>query len=193
MYTPGTLAIRNLVVMLLLSAAIGYLIWDRYNRFTTGREIVVKVVNQSPREIFFEDGEPMQLSISRLERANVSYEDNFERGQKVYVTLQKSRTGFYEPIRVTADQPSVSSEQAVIRGRVTFRSRRSNRRTIERPMLNVSYGVENNLRYAPKAEIRSKLTRNAQIGAVLKIGNRGLANLSALTVNGERVYEDPIF
>jgi uncharacterized membrane-anchored protein len=91
------------------------------------------------------------------------------RKDPVYVVLQP-RAGSYDAVAIYPEKPTVTAEQAILRGWVADTWRRS---------LQVRYGLE---RYYVPDEIRRKLKRQLPLQVQVSIAPWGQARISQVTV-----------
>jgi uncharacterized membrane-anchored protein len=167
-------------------AVLCWMIWDRNHLLTTGREIVLEVVPVDPRSLFQGDYVVLNYDVSRVDvQASAG---QVRRGDTIYVTLQKSDDGKWKAVQAGAAPPaSTGHDQVVLKGRVQFTT------STVPAQSTVNYGIENY--FVPEGTGREleKLVGDKKIAALIAVDGDGNAGIKGLIVDGQRVYEEPLF
>ncbi len=168
-------------------AVLGWMVWDRMHLLSSGREIVLEVVPVDPRSLFRGDYVILNYDISRVQVPLKS----LHAGSVIYATLQKTKDGKWRLYAADPERPeSVGPEQVVLKGRVRYASIRSRRGS---GFASVKYGIESF--FVPEGTGREleKLVGRKKLAALIAVDEGGNAALKGLIVDGERVYEEPLF
>lgn len=168
---------------------LGWMVWDRVHLLSSGREIVLEIVPVDPRSLFRGDYVILNYDISRVETPRGK--KRLRRGSVIYATLQKASDGKWKLVAAGPERPQdVRSDQVVLKGRVRFASRVT-RRGLDAATVN--YGIESF--FVPEGTGREleKLVGQKKLAALVAVDESGNAALKGLIVDGERVYEEPLF
>ncbi len=164
-------------------AVLAWMVWDRVHLLSTGREIVLEVVPVDPRDLFRGDYVILNYDISRVP---ISLRSLHRKGSVIYATLQKAKDGKWKLYAAGPERPeSVSSDQVVLKGRVRYASGPR--------FTSVRYGIESF--FVPEGTGREleKLIGKKKLAALIAVDESGNAAIKGLIVDGERVYEEPVF
>ena len=110
------------------------------------------------------------------------------RGDTIYVTLQKSADGKWKAVQAGATPPTATGpDQVVLKGRVQFTT------STVPAQSTLNYGIENY--FVPEGTGREleKLVGDKKIAALIAVDGDGNAGIKGLIVDGQRVYEEPLF
>jgi uncharacterized membrane-anchored protein len=186
---------RALATALLLMLVLLALVEQRARILRGGTEIRLKTVPIDPRDLFRGDYVILAYPISTVE-ADAAGKTDFERGERVYVTLGRDEQGFAKAIGVTRDWPKVGDGTVVIAGRVTSTSTCATNANGDfdcsgrRNRLRVAYGLESY--FVPQGEGRAiETTDKARIEVVAAVSSSGEAAIKRLLIDGKPVYAEP--
>lgn len=189
-----TLSNRNVwfavgAVAVVQAAVLVWMIWDRAALLESGREVVLEVIPVDPRSLFRGDYVILNYDISRIPAPEGS--ERLKRGSDLYVTLRKGVGDYWEAVDATPTPPSsVGAGDVVLKGRVSFASKA----TATTPaMARVKYGIESY--FVPEGAGRDleKLVGEKKIAVLVAVDEDGTAGIKGLVVDGQRVYEEPLF
>ena len=99
----------RLVRLALVAAAMtvfltGMLGWHLYKR-ATGTEIVLAVEGYDPRDVFLGHYSQIRTPLHRLDASRLAGRDDFERGDAIYVVLDRRHDGTVRPSALRAERP----------------------------------------------------------------------------------------
>ncbi len=167
---------------------LGWMILERAQLLANGREIVLEVMPVDPRSLFRGDYVILGYDMSRIERPSGTPRP--ERGDDIYVTLQKGDDDKWKVVASGAQPPAATTaDQVVIKGRVTYATNGSD----QSPALTMAhYGIESF--FVPEGAGREleALVRDKKLSAVIAVDSGGNAGVKGLVVDGARVYEEPL-
>jgi uncharacterized membrane-anchored protein len=167
---------------------LGWMIWDRAHLLASGREVVLEVVPVDPRSLFRGDYVILGYDMSRIERPIGAPRP--QRGDDIYVTLQKAEGGKWKVVGTSAQPPTATTaDRVVIKGQVTYATDGS----AQSPALTMArYGIESF--FVPEGTGREleALVREQKLSALIAVDGAGNAGIKGLMVDGERVYEEPL-
>lgn len=182
------------LVAALLSAALGWMVWDRISLLKSGREIVLPVVPVDPRSLFRGDYVILGYAITQVPApavvAGVSPNDGRRYGARpLYVTLEQDANGGWKAIATAPDHPgAVPANQVVLQGRPD-RWFWTNRTT---GSVRVRYGIESYFVPEGKGLELERLVRDKKIAARVAVDRKGRAAIKGLLVDGQPVYAEPL-
>lgn len=169
---------------------IGWMIWDRAQILTQGREIVLKPEPVDPRDLFRGDYVILSYAISRSPEGA-----DFDQGAQVWVKLAQTDDGAWRVRGVSEERPGQTPDEVILRASADRRG-------------SLNYGLERF--YVPQGEgLRiEEIMRegrgqagdeDADQGAsdrlevVVAVAPDGRAAIKGLRVDGEPAFEEPLF
>ncbi len=195
---------RVLVVGLVLSAALGWMVFGQVRILRNGREIVLQTRPIDPRDLLLGHYARLGYEISRIPAKKVDglqewcWKHKRLHGRRILVALQRGKDGYWHfagaSLRgMAAMKDGIAPADAVIvAGRV--------RSSFCGGTLRVEYGIERF--YAPKekalklerlARRRNSAERRSRIGVIVRVGTNGKPVIAGLMIDGKRIYEEPLF
>ncbi|MEJ8574534.1 GDYXXLXY domain-containing protein [Microbaculum marinum] len=198
MMRPGIL-LRLLIVLVLQTAALGWMVLDRAELLRSGTEVTLAVVPVDPRDLFRGDFVQLDYDITTLRPGMIGGDTEFSENDHVWVALDTSLSGPAQPIGIFRHRPPTLPERAVIQGRV--RSVYEGSSPVDDPdacpspcrTLRVDYGIEQY--FVPEGEGRNieNLRDDSRVNVVVAIGGKGEAAIKKLLIDGVERYEEPLF
>uniref|UniRef100_A0A9E8A0N9 GDYXXLXY domain-containing protein n=1 Tax=Bosea sp. NBC_00436 TaxID=2969620 RepID=A0A9E8A0N9_9HYPH len=186
---------RALATALLLVLVLFALVEQRAQILRGGTEIRLRTVPIDPRDLFRGDYVVLNYPISTVEADTVGKAD-FERGERVYVSLGRDEQGFAKAIGVSRDWPKAGEGTVVIAGRVTATSTCATNAdgvfdcSGRRNRLGIAYGLESY--FVPQGEGKAiETTDKARIEVVAAVSSSGEAAIKRLLIDGKPVYAEP--
>ncbi len=218
--TPVTAWLRALVVALLLSVALGWMIYDRTRILRHGHEVVLQTRPVDPRHLLLGHYARLGYDINRIPAEKV---DGLRqwcgkrvrpagslppldrgaalRGRPVLVALRKGEDGFWHFAGASLHGLAAMKEGIAPADAVIIAGRVRNGRCVG--TLWVEYGIERF--YAPKdkALALERMAgragtgadrRQRPMGVILRVHpGSGKALIAGLMIDGKKVYEEPLF
>lgn len=201
----GRFGTAVLILALLQTIILVWLINGRVSILSSNDVVTLKSEPVDPRDLFRGDYVVLSYGISRLTLDGLKGDRDFRQGDTIYVEIGPRRdTWLAEGAWHSAPTPAQGNK--VIRGRVTnvtknvgrVRPTPSSRDVEETPcpdceMLNVSYGIESY--FVPEGQGRKlEEERNARALSVdVAIARDGEAAIKGIRLNGDLLYEEPLF
>ncbi|MBC9883181.1 GDYXXLXY domain-containing protein [Bradyrhizobium sp. INPA01-394B] len=179
------LAILLQCVLLVLMVA------DRMQILREGREVTLQTRPVDPRDLLRGDYVTLGYDISQLPAGALAGQPSAERNPVVFVKLAPGANGLYQAVSVHAGPVPVTGPEILIRGRVTYSCGSSGRTFCDR--LTIRYGLESY--FVPEGEGRKlEQARNEQkLRVVAAVLPSGRAAIKRLLLDGEPVYEEPLY
>ncbi|MGT2439893.1 GDYXXLXY domain-containing protein [Bradyrhizobium betae] len=163
---------------------------DRMQILREGREVTLQTQPVDPRDLLRGDYVVLQYDISRLPSGALAGKPAPERKPVVFVKLAPNANGLYEAVSVHAAPVPVTAPEVLIRGRVNY-SCGSGRTFCDK--LTIKYGLESY--FVPEGEGKKlEQARNQQkLRVVASVLPSGRAAIKRLLLDGEPVYEEPLY
>jgi uncharacterized membrane-anchored protein len=179
--------IAIVAVALAQAAVLGWMIWQRAQLLSTGREIVLEVIPVDPRSLFQGDYVALGYDISRVPITEGA--PPIGRGSVIYVTLQKTGERWHQLTSSTTRPENLAPDQVFIKGRVEYASTPT---SAAPGQASVHYGIEDF--FVPEGAGREleKLVGQKKIDALIAVDAAGNAGIKGLVADGKRVYEEPL-
>jgi len=183
--------IGALIAAALQTAALGKIIYDRAQFLQTGTEVVLQTGFVDPRDLFRGHYVTLNLVISRinLETSNVSIRDDFTHQDTLYVELDTSSKPFATAKTISKEYP-IGAIGPVIKGTAssTYSEAKSKNRDIR-----ISFPFDRY--FAPKLRAKEleNLRRDRKLGVILMLDDKGIGAIAGITIDGKKVYEEPLF
>ena len=198
-------ALAVLALLIGQSLFLAAMVWDRVSLLRSDTVVTLETAPVDPRDIFRGDYVILTYAISRLNLDALEGDDEFSSGDDIHVELAPGGAT-WSPVAVWAAPREPRPGNAVIRGRVTYVVPRS--LVTEAPGTDgessalpcpdcgsafVDYGIESY--FVPEGEGRVlEDERNAgNLTIDVALADDGTAAIKQLRLDGEPVYEEPLF
>lgn len=177
------------------------MIQDRVTLLRSDHVVTLKTEPIDPRDIFRGDYVILNYEISRLSLDTLEGDDGFAQGDTIYVELTPAGA-IWQPVAAWRERRNPSPGNEIIRGRVSWviegRPVTAPADGEEAPCIDcnsatVAYGIESY--FVPEGEGRElEDQRNAgSLTVDVALGSDGEAAIKGLRLDGEPVYEEPLF
>ncbi|PLX34302.1 MAG: hypothetical protein C0605_13920 [Hyphomicrobiales bacterium] len=182
----GPYALRAFIVAVLLSAALGWTVWDQVQIIRHGTEIVLKTRPVDPRSLFRGHYARLNYDISRIARTKISSGGKLKRRARVFVRLKPGEDGFWQVTEVSSARLTPAEGSVILNATV---------RSVSRKQVWLRYGIERY--FAPKQKalgLEKKFRdRKIEVGVIVRVAKYGAAAISGLQLEGKKVYDEPLF
>lgn len=167
------------------------MIADRMQILREGREVTLQTQPVDPRDLLRGDYVVLRYDISQLPAGALASTPAAERNPAVFVRLAPNANGLYEAVSVHATPVAVTAPEILIRGRVSYSCGSTGRTFCDK--LTVKYGLESY--FVPEGEGKKlEQARNQQkLRVVAAVLPSGRAAIKRLLLDGEPVYEEPLY
>lgn len=180
---PGRWLISGIfVIALLQTAALAKMVTDRAALLRNGFEVVLETGAIDPRDLFRGHYTILNLEISRVPRDSVTVDPGLQPGAPVYVTLTEGTDGYWRAAGLFAAPPEGAAP--VIQGLFEYDSG---------PDLILSFPFDRYFAPETRALELEALDRANRMGVILALDGTGYGAIKGLMIDGERVYEEPLF
>ncbi|MCP3396015.1 GDYXXLXY domain-containing protein [Bradyrhizobium sp. CCGB20] len=179
------------VAVLLQCILLMLMIADRMQILREGREVTLQTQPVDPRDLLRGDYVVLRYDISQLPAGALAGTPAAERNPAVFVRLAPNANGLYEAVSVHAAPVAVTAPEILIRGRVSYSCGSTGRTFCDK--LTVKYGLESY--FVPEGEGKKlEQARNQQkLRVVAAVLPSGRAAIKRLLLDGEPVYEEPLY
>ncbi|MET3336871.1 MULTISPECIES: GDYXXLXY domain-containing protein [Bradyrhizobium] len=164
---------------------------DRMQILREGTEVTLQTQPVDPRDLLRGDYVVLRYDISQLPAGALAGKPADARNPVVFVKLAPNADGVYAAVSAHAEPVPVTAPEVLIRGRVNYSCGSNVRTFCDR--LTIKYGLESY--FVPEGEGgKLEQARNQQklriVAAVLPSGR---AAIKRLLLDGEPVYEEPLY
>lgn len=167
---------------------LAYIVGDRIRLLKTGREIVLPIIPVDPRDLFKGDYVQLGYGITMVP-GNVVEGPAPAAAKPAYVTITPQPDGTWAATKITRNFPATTPEQVVLRAlpasERAWQAGASNMR--------LRYGIERYYVQEGKGPALEKLARDKKLAAIVAVDSRGNAAIKGLSVDGQRVYDEPLY
>lgn len=182
---PRTLLIGILIAATVQTGVLAKIITDRAARLQSGQEILVETGFIDPRDLFRGHYTILNLLISNIPAKDVKVIGKIEWYAPVYVELDTSGE-FAKPTILHATIPQ-NPNGPVLKGRANFNTQSApDRYQIDFPF-NRFFAAKD------RALELQNLQRDRKLGVILSLANDGTALIKGLTIEGKKLYEEPLY
>jgi len=157
-----------------MSTFLIYMVVHHENLRRDGQEVILNMDPIDPRSLFRGHYVHIQTPLNRLDPEKLQGDDEFEKGQVIYVTIQPGQNGSWDAVSLSHQRPTLP--QTFIKGRV----KRAHSR------LRILYNIESY--FADKASARSleKQLADHEMRLIIALGKDGNAVIKGIQIDGER-------
>ncbi|MEQ8267939.1 MAG: GDYXXLXY domain-containing protein [Parvibaculum sp.] len=193
-----------LVLVIAQSLFLAAMIRDRVSLLRSDDVVTLQTEPIDPRDLFRGDYVILNYDVSRLTLGTLGGDTAFESGDEIYVELAPGETT-WNAIALWKEWREPAAGNSILRGRVSWvlegapvTAEPGEGGEIERPcpecrVANVAYGIESY--FVPEGEGRVlEDERNAgNLTVDVALGSDGEGAIKRLRLDGEPVYEEPLF
>ncbi len=174
--------IMGLVAALAIQTGIvAVMVYSRVSVLETGREITVRSTFVDPRDIF--RGHYVRLNLSLTVDAD-QIPKELDRKTPFYVSLHEGEDGFWV-VKAVYDHFPETADPVLLGKR--FSRRNSGRRS------RIFLPFDRYFADYDRAQELENLRRDQKLGVILALDGKGGGVIKGLTVDGEKVYDEPIW
>ncbi|EJN15498.1 putative membrane-anchored protein [Bradyrhizobium sp. YR681] len=179
------------VAVLFQCALLVLMVADRMQILREGREVTLQTQPVDPRDLLRGDYVVLRYDISQVPAGALAGKTAETRNPIVFVKLAPNANGLYEAVSVSAEPVAVAAPEIMIRGRVSYSCGSTSRTFCDR--IQIKYGLESY--FVPEGEGRKlEQARNQQkLRVVAAVLPSGRAAIKRLLLDGEPVYEEPLY
>ena len=181
------------VAILLQCVLLMLMVADRMQILREGTEVTLQTQLVDPRDLLRGDYVVLGYDISQLAAGALAGQPTAERNPIVFVKLAPNASGLYEAVSVHAEPVAVTAPQVLIRGRVAYGTSCGSAGRAFCDTLTVRYGLESY--FVPEGEGKTlEQARNQRkLRVVAAVLPSGRAAIKRLLLDGQPVYEEPLY
>jgi uncharacterized membrane-anchored protein len=181
------------VAILLQCVLLILMVADRMQILRDGREVTLQTQPVDPRDLLRGDYVVLRYDISQLAAGALAGQPAAERNPIVFVKLAPNANGLYEAVSVHAEPVAVAAPDVLIRGRLAYGTSCGSAGRAFCDKLTVHYGLESY--FVPEGEGKKlEQARNQQkLRVVAAVLPSGRAAIKRLLLDGQPVYEEPLY
>ena len=179
------------LALLLQCALLVLMVADRVQILREGVEVTLQTQPVDPRDLLRGDYVVLSYDLSQLPAGPLTGKPSATRKPVVFVKLAPTANGLYAAVSVHSEPVPATAPEILIRGRVSYTCGTTSSVFCDR--LTIKYGLESY--FVPEGEGgKLEQARNQQklriVAAVLPSGR---AAIKRLLLDGEPVYEEPLY
>ncbi len=178
---------RLLIAFAIMTGFLLYMAIDHEFRRSNGDEMVLDMEPVDPRSLFRGHYVRIRTDAHQLNPNGLSGDDEFVKGQNIYVALEVDDEGSWHPNAIFHDQPK--PPYAFIKGIVSSVARYQRKvgeinTSVYR--LSVQYNIESYFADKASAKNLETLVRDHKMRLILSVGPDGRAVIKGIEIDGER-------
>ncbi|MEQ1649155.1 MAG: GDYXXLXY domain-containing protein [Hyphomicrobiaceae bacterium] len=182
-----TKAAAALVVAALQIGVLTWIVLDRVLLVKNGQEIVLPIVPVDPRDLFKGDYVRLGYQISRapgtvVEKPEPAYK------QQAYATIAPNVEGVWAVTKISVRYP-----QEVPAGSSVVQVRTQGPWQMRSGQLLLTYGLERFYVPEGKGLALEKAARDKKLAAIVAVDTQGRTAIKGLSIDGTRVYDEPMW
>lgn len=164
---------------------VGAMVWSRMSVLQSGQEVMVRSTFVDPRDIFRGHYVQLNLTLGPFGRDLPGIEGH-DPGTSTYATLREGEDGFWVVKAIHKTLPD--GQEPVLKGRVIVPAENQNL-----PRGRIILPFDRYFADYERAQELEKLRRDQKLGVILALDGKGGAVIKGLTIDGERVYDEPLW
>jgi uncharacterized membrane-anchored protein len=165
---------------------VGAMVYSRVSVLQTGQEVMLRSTFVDPRDIFRGHYVRLNLTVGGIDD-DLPGMKHYAEGTPAYLTLREGRDGFWI---AEAVRDSLPGGTAPVLRAVTILPRRSGTRETGRQAV---LPFDRYFADYDRAQELETLRREQKLGVILALDGKGGAVIKGLTIDGERVYDEPLW
>ena len=178
-----------LLAVLLQSAALGKIIWDRHSLLENGREVVLQSAMVDPRDLFRGHYVTLNLSVGAMAEGTFTIDGELKTGEDIFVSLKPGEDGFWIADTLHAAMPENPSAP-VLRGRLISERAVTGENG---PRYVIRFPFDRYFADRKKAKDLEKVRNDRKLGVIISVGENGDGAVKGISVDGDLVYVDRVF
>lgn len=171
----------------LQSGALAKMVYERINMLKSGEEILLETVFIDPRDLFRGHYTRLDFRISRIDPETVSLPERINYNDQLFLELDTS-TGFATVKTVTLDFPKTATGPVI-----KAKALNSYTKSGDTKSLRVRLPFDRFFAAKERALALEQLKRESRLGVILVLDDQGNGVISGLTIEGKKIYEEPLF
>lgn len=174
------------IVGLLQTAAVGAMIYDRARHIETGWEVVIESGFVDPRDLFRGHYVTLNPVVGDLRASYVGTDGDFEREDTVYVELEKGEGPYWTARKLWHAIPD-GKDAPFLAGRILAAP------VVPDGSFSIRFPIDRYFAERERARDLEKLRADSKLGIVLALDADGKGYVKGLMVDGESIYDEPLY
>ncbi len=182
---------RPVLLLALCGLLTAFLVWmalDHNHARNSGSEIILDMEPVDPRSLFRGHFVIIRTPLHDLDLLTLEGDDEFEDGDRVFVTLAQNPAGDWRAVSTGKTQPDAT--KTFLQGRVedisVFSLDTDDEPSINRRNLDVQYKIESYFADKTSAKALERKLREAKMRVILSVAKDGQAVIRGIEIDGER-------
>ncbi|MBI3678763.1 MAG: GDYXXLXY domain-containing protein [Proteobacteria bacterium] len=178
------IALRILIVLVLQTAVLGGMIFERQAMLNGSRVVTLKVVPIDPRDMFRGDYVTLHYAISLLELGKLQGDRDVKEGDTVFVTISQ-KNGMWSPVALGRERAVVVPGGIALRGKIVP--------SWQSGFVRVDYGIESY--FVPQGtghEIEQE-SQKGDLSADIAVDAKGRSAIKAMRGKAGVFYVEGLF
>ena len=186
----GRFALAALIQVVLIAAMVG----DRVRVLRTGTEIKLQTRPVDPRDFLRGDYVTLAYDISSMPSGDLKDKQAPGRNATVYVKLAPKPDGFYGFVSVHAEPVPIAGDEVLIQGRTAYGANCGiGGRPVFCSPLSVQYGIERYFVPEGEGKVIEGARNQGKVAVIVAVTATGRAAIKRLLIDGNPVYDEPLF
>ena len=185
-----TFIIGAVIAAALQTVALGSILYDRISLLRSGREVVLQSALVDPRDLFRGHYVTLNLTAGVIEKDKVPVHGELAAREPVFVELVRGEDGFWVAAALHREYPADAADPVsrgpVIKGMVTSMPYEGS------DVYRISFPFDRF--FAPKSRAKEleAIRNDRKLGVIIALGDDGEGIIKGLSIDGERVYSEPL-
>jgi len=174
------------VAVLIQATIIGAMLYERITTLINGQEVILESAFVDPRDLFRGHYVRLNLTAGRITNDVPGAQMKFAYNDPVFVTLKPGDTEFWVAKSLHKSFPQDTGDpviEGIYRGRVTT----------EGSPLRLQFPFDRYFAPKKRAQELENLPRDQELGVVLALDGSGGGVIKGITVDGQKIYDEPLF
>jgi len=192
--TRTRIIIGLLVAVTFQTAILTQMVWAQITLLRSPTEVVLESAPVDPRDLFRGDYVILDYAITSFETGEIPIDETLDYDDDAYVVLEITRP-YATPLRVLAAYPDdLGDNETAIKGRVSWiENDFAGQECTRCPVIHLSYPLDSY--FVPEGtgtEIEQYRNERA-LGVIVALNKEGDAAIKGLMMDGEKIYDTPLF
>jgi uncharacterized membrane-anchored protein len=181
--------IAAIVVALLQTIVLGYWIESRAAILAYGTDVLLKTAPVDPRDLLRGDYVTLNYDISRVPLATlVGARPENAANRVLFVRLQRGKDGFWSVVESSFSPLAAKQDTVILKTMPLTRQPLEGQEAIQ-----VDYGIERYYVPEGKGHDLEGAPMNGRISVAARVSSGGAAQIRSLMLDGQPVYDEPLF
>lgn len=179
------LIIGTVLIALLQTGVLAKIVTDRAAALNAGQEVVLETDFVDPRDLFRGHYTVLNFEIETIDKSTVEIVGDYTYSTPIYIELDTSGE-FAQAKRLTPTPPTDATGPVLKAAVQNFGSNENTSLSLNLPFTRF---------YADKTRALDlqNMQRERKLGVILSVTDDGTAMIKGVTIEGEKIYEEPLY